>query len=358
MRTLRLALEGRGYPIHIGDGLLARGELYAPHIRRRRLLVVSNQRILSLYQTQLQSAIGEFESVLIPDGEGAKVLTTLEQIVRQLLERRYGRDSVLLALGGGVVGDITGFTAACYQRGIAFIQLPTTLLAQVDAAIGGKTGVNHPLGKNMIGAFHQPLAVIADTSTLHTLPEREYRAGLAEVIKYGLIRDVGFVDQLEATMAALGARQPQAIAAAVERSCRNKLEVVMEDEREQGTRALLNLGHSFAHAMENAQNYRGLLHGEAVAVGICMAARLSADMQLLSGVAVERIHRLIEAAGLPCTVPAGLSAARLRECMAVDKKASVGVLRLVLLEDIGRAVVVQDVHETLLMDCLRACGAS
>ena len=358
MRTLNVELDVRGYPVHVGNGLLGCRELYTPHVQDRRILVVSDSAILSLYQDRLAAAIGTFKPLVLPSGEGTKTLDTVEAITTRLLEERYGRDSVLLALGGGVIGDVTGFAAACYQRGVAFMQLPTTLLAQVDAAIGGKTGVNHPLGKNMIGAFHQPLAVIADTSTLTTLPEREYRAGLAEVIKYGLIRDVEFHAWLEANITMLAARDPEVLVYAVERSCANKIDVVTEDEREQGRRALLNLGHTFGHAIESAEQYNGLLHGEAVAVGLCMAADLSARMALLPAAEARRVVRLVAAADLPCKVPEGLDAATLRKYMAVDKKADAGQLRFVLLDAIGSARVTSVYSDAALTETLQAFTVS
>lgn len=354
MRTLNALPGAVGYPVHVGDGLLSRAELYAPYVRNRRILVVSDAAILALYQERLANAIGAFDPLVLPSGEGTKTLHTIERVATHLLERHYGRDSILLALGGGVIGDLTGFMAACYQRGIAYMQLPTTLLAQVDAAIGGKTGVNHPLGKNMVGAFYQPLAVIADASTLISLPEREYRAGLAEVIKYGLIRDAEFYAWLEAHIDALVARDGKTLVHAVECSCMHKIAVVSKDEREHGQRALLNLGHTFGHAIESGEHYRGLLHGEAVGVGLCMAAEFSARMRLLPEADVQRVTRLVAAAGLQCRVPAGLDAATLRACMAVDKKAAAGRLRFVVLDAIGSARVTSEYDEAVLMDTLHA----
>lgn len=358
MRTLNALPGACGYPVYVGDGLLGRVELYTPHVCDRRILVVSDAAILALYQERLSNAIGAFDPLVLPPGEDTKALQTVERIATHLLEQRYGRDSILLALGGGVIGDLTGFMAACYQRGVAYMQLPTTLLAQVDAAIGGKTGVNHPLGKNMIGAFYQPLAVIADTGTLASLPEREYRAGLAEVLKYGLIRDAEFYAWLEANMDALVARDGETLTQAVERSCMHKIAVVSADEREHGQRALLNLGHTFGHAIESGEHYRGLLHGEAVGVGLCMAAEFSARMQLLPRSDVQRVACLVAAAGLPCRVPAGLDAATLRTCMAVDKKAAAGQLRFVVLDAIGSARVTSKYDEAVLMDTLRAFTVS
>ncbi|WP_297528317.1 3-dehydroquinate synthase [Thiohalobacter sp.] len=344
MKTLRVELGERSYPIHIGAGLLGRADLIAPHIRGKQVMVVSNETVAPLYLEPVLAALGGFrtESVILPDGEVYKNLEILNRIFDALLEARFNRRCTLVALGGGVVGDITGFAAACYQRGVDFIQIPTTLLAQVDSSVGGKTGVNHPLGKNMIGAFHQPNCVIADTDTLNTLDDRQLAAGIAEVIKYGLIRDAGFFDWLEQHMAELTARKPAALAEAIERSCRNKAEVVAEDEREAGSRALLNLGHTFGHAIETATGYGRWLHGEAVAVGMLLAARLSARLGWLEQAEVERIARLLEAAALPTRPPADLDSDRFLELMAVDKKVLDGGLRLVLLRGIGHAVVTDD----------------
>jgi 3-dehydroquinate synthase len=291
---------------------------------------------------------------VLPDGEQYKTLEVWNRIFDALLHARFGRDCTLVALGGGVIGDMTGFAAACYQRGVAFIQVPTTLLAQVDSSVGGKTGINHPAGKNMIGAFHQPLAVIADTSTLATLPQRELSAGLAEVLKYGLIRDASFLSWLEAHMAELLARDADALAYIIRLSCEIKADIVAADEHEAGQRALLNLGHTFGHAIETAAGYGNWLHGEAVAVGICMAADLSARMGWLTEGDVARIRRLVTSAGLPVDAPADLSADRFLELMAIDKKVQDGQLRLVLLRHPGDALVTADVEPDLLRATLEA----
>jgi len=292
------------------------------------------------------------KSVILPDGEEYKTLDTLNSIFTALLENRFNRGCTLIALGGGVIGDITGFAAASYQRGVAFVQIPTTLLAQVDSSVGGKTGVNHPLGKNMIGAFHQPNCVLIDTDTLDTLDDRQLAAGLAEVIKYGLIRDSGFFSWLEQNMTALKARDKQALAYAIERSCALKAAIVAADERESGQRALLNLGHTFGHAIETGTGYGNWLHGEAVAAGMVMAADLSARHGWLSGDAVQRTAALLRQAGLPTSPPAEMDADRFMDLMAVDKKVVDGGLRLVLLQEIGDALVTGDFRQDLLIATL------
>ena len=357
MRTLDLQLPGHRYPIFIGPGLLEADGLLDPYIRGRQVMVVSNTTVAPLYLDRLLARLGRFETHthVLPDGERYKTLDTLNGIFDALLAVPCDRQVTLLALGGGVVGDIAGFAAACYQRGVPYIQVPTTLLAQVDSSVGGKTGVNHPRGKNMIGAFHQPQCVLADTDTLATLPDRELRAGIAEVIKYGLIRDAAFFAWLEAQLEALLSRQADALAHAIEQSCRNKAEVVAADEREQGQRALLNLGHSFGHAIETGLGYGTWLHGEAVAAGMVMAADLSRRLGWLDGASVERVRALIRRAGLPAAAPAELPADRLRALMAVDKKVQAGRLRLVLLEAIGRAVVTGDFDPDALAATLAEC---
>lgn len=350
MKTLNVALGSRSYPIYIGTQLLGNASLLEPHISGKQVMVVSNETIAPLYLEQTLQGLKNFhtESVILPDGEQYKTLDTANLIFDALLQKRFNRTATLIALGGGVVGDITGFAAACYQRGIAFIQIPTTLLAQVDSSVGGKTGVNHPLGKNMIGAFHQPQCVIADTDTLNTLDDRQLSAGIAEVIKYGLIRDVEFMHWLEENITDLKSRKPAALAYAIERSCRNKAEVVAADEKESGQRALLNLGHTFGHAIETGCGYGTWLHGEAVAIGMYMAAELSARMQWIEPGDVERTKDLLEKAGLPTLPPAGMETQQFLDLMAVDKKVLAGKLRLVLLRGIGNAVVTDDFDH----DCL------
>ncbi len=355
MRTLTVELGDRSYPIHIGAGLMARADLLRPAIAGRRVMVVSNDVVAPLYLGRLQGALAglDVDTHIVPDGEAHKHLGSLEALITALLTGRHDRGTTLIALGGGVIGDLTGFAAACYQRGVDFIQVPTTLLAQVDASVGGKTAVNHPLGKNMIGAFHQPRCVVVDTDTLHSLPPREFSAGLAEIIKYGLIRDPAFFDWLEANTDALLAGDREALAHAVERSCQNKAEVVAEDEREQGLRALLNLGHTFGHAIETGLGYGQWLHGEAVGAGICIAAELSARLGWLSGADVARIRALIERCRLPAGVPAELDPERMLELMQVDKKARDGRIRLILLRAIGEAVVTADYEPQLMADTVR-----
>ena len=344
-RTLEVSLGKRSYPIHIADKAIdALPGLLAGHAISR-VAVVTNPTVAALYLGKLQNALTRADlpavTVIIPDGEVHKSLATWTQIQDQLLDARLDRTSAILALGGGVVGDIAGFAAATYQRGIGFIQVPTTLLSQVDSSVGGKTGVNHPRGKNMIGAFYQPKLVVIDTSTLATLPIRELRAGISEVIKYGLIRDREFFAWLEQNISALLARDPYALAHAIEVSCRHKAEVVALDETEQGERALLNLGHTFGHAIEAGLGFGTWLHGEAVAAGTVMAAQLSARLGWLAADDAERIIRLFDAAGLPTAAPA-LGADRYLELMSRDKKVASGKIRLILLRGIGAATIADD----------------
>jgi 3-dehydroquinate synthase len=365
VRTLRVDLGERSYPIHVGADIIGSPEFYAPHIAGGQVLIVSNETIAPLYLRQVERALDGFrvERVELPDGEEYKNLEVWNRIMDGLVGHRFSRDCTLVALGGGVVGDMAGFAAACYQRGVALIQVPTTLLAQVDSSVGGKTGVNHALGKNMIGAFHQPVCVLADTRTLDTLPDRELSAGIAEVIKYGLIRDPAFFSWLEANMSALRARDKDALAYAIERSCQNKAEVVAADEREAGQRALLNLGHTFGHAIETGVGYGAWLHGEAVGAGMCMAADLSFRLGWLDEDSLGRSRALIAAADLPLDPPAEIGPDRFRELMAVDKKVLDGRLRLVLLKAIGKALVTAEVDpakldETLSMNQARRTGWS
>ncbi len=359
MKTLRVELGERSYPIHIGSGLLGRAELIGPHIRGRQVLVVTNETVAPLYLDKLLAGLGDYqvEQLILPDGEEYKTLGTLNAVFDRLLERRFDRRCTLVALGGGVIGDLTGFAAACYQRGVAFIQVPTTLLSQVDSSVGGKTGVNHPLGKNMIGAFHQPQCVIADTDTLNTLDDRQLHAGLAEVIKYGLINDPAFFDWLDDNLAHLLARDPEALAYAIERSCRDKAAIVAEDETEAGARALLNLGHTFGHAIETGMGYGAWLHGEAVGTGMVLAAQLSGQLGWLAAADLERTVSLIGRAGLPTVAPAEIDSRRFLELMAVDKKVQDGLLRLVLLKGIGKAVITAEATAAQISATLEAHGA-
>jgi 3-dehydroquinate synthase len=354
MKTLTVNLGVRSYPIHIGEGLLRKPELVTKHISGRQVMVVTNETIAPLYLDGITGLLDGFDlaSVILPDGEQYKNIETLNSVFTGLLEHRFNRRCTLIALGGGVVGDITGFAAACYQRGVSFLQIPTTLLAQVDSSVGGKTGVNHPLGKNMIGAFHQPGCVVIDTDTLDTLDQRQLAAGLAEVIKYGLIHDAGFFCWLEQNIERLRARDKLSLAYAIERSCTIKADIVAADERESGQRALLNLGHTFGHAIEAGTGYGNWLHGEAVAAGMLMAADLSARHQWLPRSDVARIENLLQCAGLPTSPPAGMDEARFMEFMAIDKKVVDGGLRLVLLKAIGTAVVTGDFSADLLSQTL------
>ncbi len=345
MRTLEVDLGERSYPIHIGPGLLTgASNLLAEHIKGKQVAVVSNTTVAPLYMAAVRQLLAGYEviEIVLLDGEQYKNLDTVNRIFDGLLEARHNRTTTLVALGGGVIGDMTGFAAAAYQRGVAFIQIPTTLLSQVDSSVGGKTGVNHRLGKNMIGAFHQPQVVLADTDVLNSLPDRELSAGLAEVIKYGLICDRPFYDWLKEHLDALLARDPEALAYAIERSCSDKARVVAEDERESGIRAILNLGHTFGHAIETHQGYGNWLHGEAVAVGMLMAADLSCRMGCLSPEDVEELRALLLKAGLPVAAPKEMGADDFLALMAVDKKVVDGQLRLVLLEQVGKAVVTAD----------------
>lgn len=360
MITLQVDLGERSYPIHIGPDLIGRAELVLSRLPGSQVLIVSNETVAPLYLDRVAAMFPDqqVDTVILPDGEEFKTLETTQRIFDALLAQRHNRTTTLVALGGGVVGDICGFAAACYQRGVAFIQVPTTLLAQVDSSVGGKTGVNHPLGKNMIGAFHQPRCVIIDTRTLDTLDDRQLSAGLAEVIKYGLIRDAGFFAWLEENLERLRARDQSALAEAIERSCRNKAEVVAADEYEAGCRALLNLGHTFGHAIEAGMGYGTWLHGEAVAAGMLLAADLSVRQGLLDPDAVARIRSLLERAGLPVRVPALMTVDRFLELMAVDKKVLDGRLRLVLLRAIGDAVVTSEVNPEHLIATIEAWRAA
>ena len=357
MKTLNVELGERRYPIHIGRGLLLEPALLKPYILGSRVVVVTNVTVGPLYLDTVLRGVAAWNPVTVslPDGETHKTLDVLDHIFTALLRNRCDRKTTLIALGGGVIGDMTGFAAASYQRGIPFIQIPTTLLAQVDSSVGGKTGVNHALGKNMIGAFHQPQCVIIDTDTLGTLPDKELSAGLAEVIKYGLIGDPEFFDWLEKNLDKLLARDPLALAFAIERSCTDKAAVVAADEREAGSRALLNLGHTFGHAIETGTGYGAWLHGEAIAAGMCMAADLARRLGWLTAQEVLRIEKLIQRARLPTRAPRSLSGAQLRELMSVDKKVEAGQLRLILPKGLGHAVITADVPPALLAETLEQC---
>ncbi|MCK4951472.1 MAG: 3-dehydroquinate synthase [Gammaproteobacteria bacterium] len=350
MKTLTVDLGARSYPIYIGRQLLANPDLLLPHIHGHQVMVVTNETIAPLYLNKVQQHLGNLEhkSVILPDGEQYKTLDTVNQIFDSLLTNRFNRNATLIALGGGVIGDITGFAAAAYQRGIHFIQIPTTLLAQVDSSVGGKTGVNHKLGKNMIGAFHQPDCVIADTDTLNTLDDRQLSAGIAEVIKYGLISDPEFLTWLESKIPDLLSRDPETLAYAIETSCMNKASVVAADERESGQRALLNLGHTFGHAIETGIGYGNWLHGEAVAVGMYMAANLSERLHWISRDDVLRIEKILKLASLPVFPPEEMDNDKFLNLMAVDKKVVNKRLRLVLLKELGKAIVTEDFERSVL----------
>jgi 3-dehydroquinate synthase len=355
VQTLNVELGARAYPILIGAGLCSDAQVLGAQLPDRDLLLVSNTTVGPLYAPAVLRALPDrrIVEVLLPDGEQHKILGNVARVLDVLVANRFGRDCVVVALGGGVVGDLAGFAAATYQRGVAFVQLPTTLLAQVDSAVGGKTGVNHPGGKNLIGAFHQPRCVISDTATLATLPVRELRAGLAEVIKYGLVFDIDFLQWLEQNIDALLKLEPEALAHAIHRCCDLKAQVVIRDEREQGDRALLNLGHTFGHAIESATGYSQWLHGEAVAVGMLVAADMSRSIGLLSSHDVQRVRDLLERTGLPAGAPR-IGAQRALEFMRMDKKARAGRIRLVLLERLGRALFTADYPDEALDSTLAA----
>jgi len=358
MQTLTVGLGERTYPIHIGSGLLDHAELIKMHVPRDRVSIMTNTTIAPFYLEKLQQSLQKIGvssvPVILPDGEEYKNYETLNRIYDALLNNRCERTTPLIALGGGVIGDMTGYAAATFLRGVPFIQIPTTLLAQVDSSVGGKTGINHPLGKNMIGAFYQPKMVLADTDTLNTLPENELSAGLAEVIKYGLIRDLPLLEWLEQHIDRLLTRDTDALQYAIARSCQNKAEVVAADELESGERALLNLGHTFGHAIESGVGYGNWLHGEAVAAGTIMAADLSQRLGWIGVQDVARIRSLFERAKLP-TISPDLGVDKYLELMGLDKKVEDGKTRFVLLKNIGHAVIEGNVPPALLQETLRAC---
>ena len=354
--TLQVDLGDRAYPIYIGSDLILNPDFFAQHIKGSRVMVVSNTTVAPLYLEQLKKALVDFNvsEVILPDGEEFKTLDVLNQIYTALLENRFDRTCTLIALGGGVVGDMTGYAAASYQRGVNFIQVPTTLLSQVDSSVGGKTGVNHPLGKNMIGAFHQPQAVIADTLTLNTLPDRELSAGMAEVIKYGLINDADFFEWLEEHMEALMARDLVLLAEVIRRSCADKAQIVAADEKESGQRALLNLGHTFGHAIETGMGYGKWLHGEAVGAGMAMAADMSCRLGWIGQDKVNKINDLLKRAALPASPPESMSGNDFMDLMSVDKKVLDGKMRLVLMKDIGDSIISDDFDPAALKATLGA----
>ena len=359
MQTLQVALGERAYPIHIGSGLIQNADLILPHLKRKQVAIVTNTTVAPLYLNKLAQPLRDegvsVIEIVLPDGEAYKNSETLNLIYDALLQNRCERSTTLIALGGGVIGDLTGYAAATYLRGVPFIQVPTTLLSQVDSSVGGKTGINHPLGKNMIGAFYQPKVVLADIDTLQTLPQRELSAGVAEVIKYGLIRDADFFDWLEANIAKLMALDKAVTTYAIYRSCKNKAEVVAADEHETGERALLNLGHTFGHAIENAMGYGVWLHGEAVAAGTMLAADLSRRMGWLKDSEIQRIHALLTASRLPLRAP-DLGVEKYLDLMQSDKKVADGKIRLVLQQGIGKAVITSDYDASKLRETLQAIG--
>lgn len=356
MQTLKVDLGERSYPIYIGEGLLDQPEWLTPHIAGRQVAIVSNETVAPLYLERLSKTLGAYSvlPVVLPDGEAHKNWETLQLIFDGLLTARHDRRTTVVALGGGVIGDMAGFAAACYQRGVDFIQVPTTLLSQVDSSVGGKTGINHPLGKNMVGAFYQPNAVVIDTTTLGTLPARELSAGLAEVIKYGLICDKPFMAWLEENMPALRSLDAVALTEAIRRSCAAKAAVVGADERESGVRATLNLGHTFGHAIETHMGYGVWLHGEAVAAGTAMALEMSMRLGWITQAERDRGIGLLLEAGLPVVPPQEMTPAHFMEHMAVDKKVLDGRLRLVLLRQLGEAVVTDDYPYEILQATLSA----
>jgi 3-dehydroquinate synthase len=361
MQTVNVTLATRGYPIYIGGDLLSHGELLTQHLPQKRVALITDTTLAGLYLDTVANALAacgvRVTPIVLPAGEQHKNWHALNSVYDALLAGRCERKTALIALGGGVIGDLTGFAAATYLRGVPFIQIPTTLLAQVDSSVGGKTAINHPRGKNMIGAFYQPVAVIADTGTLTTLAQREVSAGLAEIIKYGLIRDASFFSWLESNMEALVARDAAALARAVERSCENKAAVVAMDEREEsGERALLNLGHTFGHAIETGLGYGAWLHGEAVAAGMVIAAHVSRAMGLLDGADVARIVTLLTRAGLPVTAP-DFGLERYLELMGIDKKVDSGKIRFILLRAIGSAFLTAEVPRRVLGTAFAACVA-
>lgn len=350
MTNITVQLGERSYPIFFGNDLLSAFTDFKSFIKTDNVVIVSNETVAPLYAETLTSALSDFRVQLItlPDGEEYKNLASFEQVNGQLLQWQMGRDTTLIALGGGVIGDLTGFVAACYQRGIPFIQVPTTLLSQVDSSVGGKTAVNHPLGKNMIGAFYQPKLVLIDLASLHTLPPREFAAGMAEVVKYGVIYDADFFNWLEDNVQKIQAKDHEALLYMIKRCCEIKAEVVKQDERESGIRALLNLGHTFGHAIEAQMGYGNWLHGEAVSVGIVIASQVAQEKGWLSASETRRIIALLESFDLPVSKPTEMTLAHFIEHMRRDKKTSKGQIRYVIPQGLGKAIVTADVSDELL----------
>jgi len=354
MPTLQLDLGARSYPIYIESGLFNQTDLFAQHIRGKRICIVTNTVVAPLYLERIKQQLSAYtlDEVILPDGEAEKSLANFERIMSHLLANEHGRDTTLIALGGGVIGDITGFAAACYQRGIDFIQVPTTVLSQVDSSVGGKTAVNHPLGKNMIGAFYQPKAVIIDIDSLKTLPVREFNAGMAEVIKYGILGDNEFFVWLENNIEAIKSGDQQILSRMIEKCCQCKADIVACDETEAGVRALLNLGHTFGHAIEAEQGYGNWLHGEAVATGMVLAAKLAIAMNLLEVSELCRIESLINAFDLPLVAPDNMGLEDFVRHMKRDKKNIGGKLRFIVPTSIGQSEIRDDVTEDMLQQIL------
>ena len=350
MKKLNLDLGEKSYPIYIGENLLSQADYLTKHITGNQVMIVSNTTVAPLYIDKVKSLLTDFEvcEVILPDGEQYKNLDTVNQIFTNLLENRFDRSSTLIALGGGVVGDMTGYAAACYQRGVNFIQIPTTLLSQVDSSVGGKTGVNHPLGKNMIGAFYQPKAVIIDVDTLNTLPNREFSAGMAEVIKYGLLGNENFLSFIEKNVDSLMNKEKSTLIDAIYQSCKDKANIVAEDELEAGRRALLNLGHTFGHAIENSMGYGNYLHGEAISIGMYMAAVMSEKEGFIDQSQVSRVKSILENCELPTRLTGKINFSDFSKSMSVDKKVLKGKIRLVLLKPIGAAFISDDYHKEFL----------
>ncbi len=360
MHTINIELADHAYPVYLGAGALSAISLWQQHLGDGKTLIVSNDVVAPLYLDALRSALPgrETEVHVMPDGEQHKNLSTWSKIIDQLVDMQARRDVNLIALGGGVVGDMTGFAAASYMRGVKFLQIPTTLLAQVDASVGGKTGINHARGKNLIGAFHQPAAVVIDTHTLNTLPEREYRAGLAEVVKYGAIMDSEFFDWLEASSEQISQREPGALSHLIDRCVANKAKIVAADERESGIRAILNFGHSFGHAIETVTRYKRYLHGEAVAIGMVIAARLSEQRGLCSAGSSDRLRQLLSSFQLPVALPDSLALQDLNDALELDKKALASGIRLILLNALGDAVIDRQSSATEINRAMESCRSS
>ncbi len=359
LHQLNVDLGDRSYPIFIGNQLLDSHSLISDHILGNSALIVTNTTVAPLYLHKVETTLNKqqirFDTVILEDGEQYKTLANVERIIDVLIDKRHDRKTTLIALGGGVIGDITGFAAAIYQRGVNFIQIPTTLLSQVDSSVGGKTGVNHPRGKNMIGAFYQPQCVIADTNTLMTLPDRELSAGMAEVIKYGLIHDAEFFNWLEENIAGLMQKDVALLSQAILVSCQTKADVVAIDEKESGIRAILNLGHTFGHAIESAMGYGNWLHGEAVAAGMVMAVDLSLRHGWINKEVQSRTTRLLKQANLPVRPPQDMTIDQYMNIMSIDKKVDQGIIKLVLLNDLGKAMISGDYDTDLLNQTLQQC---